>query len=242
MQPRTTRALVALRELILSGQLGAGEQLREVALSERLGVSRTPIRAALVQLADEGLVTKVGSSYVVRDFTDADIADAIEMRGVIEGTAARLAAERGVDESELARAREDVLEIEKLLRGPLEPRVAIERYLTLNASFHEQVSQLSESFVVRRMLEQVARLPFASANAFVIAESKLADVRTIFLIGNGQHRMLLEAIASREGTRAEAIAREHARLSLTTLRSVLVARASGERSSDLRRLASRTGT
>uniref|UniRef100_UPI0012FF493E GntR family transcriptional regulator n=1 Tax=Xanthomonas sp. SHU 308 TaxID=1591201 RepID=UPI0012FF493E len=61
---QTTRALLEVRELILAGALPAGERLSEVALVERLGVSRTPVRAALQRLAGEGLVQPLrGGGY-----------------------------------------------------------------------------------------------------------------------------------------------------------------------------------
>src|SRR5437763_1190821 len=91
-----TRALLRLRELILSGQFAPGTRLSELPLVERLGVSRTPLRLALAELEHEGLVRGLAAGgYVVRQFTQADISDAIEVRGVLEGTAARFAAERG---------------------------------------------------------------------------------------------------------------------------------------------------
>jgi DNA-binding GntR family transcriptional regulator len=67
---QTTKAIVSLRELILHGEIAPGEQLLEVVLVDRLGVSRTPIRAALAQLAQEGLLEKMpGGGYAVRKFT-----------------------------------------------------------------------------------------------------------------------------------------------------------------------------
>ena len=80
----------------------------ELRLVERLGVSRTPLRLALAALEHEGLLRGRGSrGYVVREFTAADISDAIELRGVLEGTAARFAAERGPTPAGPARAPRD---------------------------------------------------------------------------------------------------------------------------------------
>src|SRR5882757_11583501 len=90
------RALLRLRELILSGEFAPGERMSELPLVERLGVSRTPLRLALATLEHEGLLRGLdGGGYVVREFTQADMSDAIELRGVLEGTAARFAAQRG---------------------------------------------------------------------------------------------------------------------------------------------------
>jgi GntR family transcriptional regulator, vanillate catabolism transcriptional regulator len=89
-----TRALIMLRDMILSGELRGGARLRELALVEQLRLSRTPIRFALGRLADEGLVENVGGGFTVLEFTRGEIRDAIRLRGVIEGMAVRLAAER----------------------------------------------------------------------------------------------------------------------------------------------------
>src|ERR1700733_4559939 len=102
--PRTriTRAVLRLRELILSGEFEAGERMSELPLVERLGVSRTPVRLALAELEHEGLLARLpGGGYAVREFTLREIEEAVELRGVLEGTAARFAAERGATRREL---------------------------------------------------------------------------------------------------------------------------------------------
>ena len=94
---QSVKAQQRLRELILSGHLAAGSRIAELALVERLGMSRTPIRVALMRLGQEGLLDALpGGGYAVRTFSERDVADAIELRGTLEGLAARLAAERGV--------------------------------------------------------------------------------------------------------------------------------------------------
>ncbi|MDW8259747.1 MAG: GntR family transcriptional regulator, partial [Gammaproteobacteria bacterium] len=80
--PQSVKAQLRLRELIVSGQLRPGQRIAELALVERLGVSRTPVRAALAALHEEGLLEALpGGGYVVRAFSEADIHDAIELRG-----------------------------------------------------------------------------------------------------------------------------------------------------------------
>lgn len=89
------RVLFDLREEILSGALAPGTPLTEIALSERLGVSRTPLRAAIHRLAEEGLV-RAGTNRgaVVVGITGDDVDDIYCIRVRLEGLAARLAAER----------------------------------------------------------------------------------------------------------------------------------------------------
>src|SRR5918992_3781923 len=89
------RALLRLRELVLEGEFAPGERLSELPLVERLGVSRTPLRLALARLEHEGLIEALpGGGYAVRQFTRDDINEAVDLRGVLEGTAARFAAEQ----------------------------------------------------------------------------------------------------------------------------------------------------
>jgi GntR family transcriptional regulator, vanillate catabolism transcriptional regulator len=106
--PRTqiTKAVLRLRELIFNGRFSPGERMSELPLVELLGVSRTPLRLALAELEHEGLLRGLpGGGYVVREFTQGDVRDAIELRGVLEGTAARFAAERGGSARDLAALR-----------------------------------------------------------------------------------------------------------------------------------------
>jgi GntR family transcriptional regulator of vanillate catabolism len=222
MSSQTIKALMSLRELILSGDITPGERLLEVALVDRLEVSRTPIRAALVKLAEEGLLEQMpNGGYAVRKFTEHDIRDAIEARGMLEGMAARLAAERGVSALSLSKLKDCVEGIDDLLETTNLTSSDISRYFDLNELFHHQLVALSESFVVERMLERIVTLPFASPNAFVMAQSEIGQSWKVFFIAQEHHRGIIEAIENREGMRAESLAREHARLALRTLKTVL---------------------
>ena len=103
---QTVRAQLRLRELIIGGVLEPGRRIAELALVERLGVSRPPIRLALVRLEEEGLLEALpGGGFVVKVFSEDDIHDAIELRGTLEGLAVRLAAERGAPARLLAQAQ-----------------------------------------------------------------------------------------------------------------------------------------
>ena len=83
---QTVKALLSLRDLILTGELKAGDRISELAVVERLGVSRTPIRMALVRLEEEGLLELIPSGgFSVKAFSERDITDAIEIRGTLEG-------------------------------------------------------------------------------------------------------------------------------------------------------------
>ncbi|HAU22025.1 MAG TPA: GntR family transcriptional regulator, partial [Erythrobacter sp.] len=95
MAKASYRAYDTIRALILSGELSPGEQLSEEDLAERCGVSRTPVRDALRRLEAELLVRKNESQRsFVADWSLGDVADAFELRAMVEGYAARRAAER----------------------------------------------------------------------------------------------------------------------------------------------------
>lgn len=218
---QTIKAILRIREFILNGEFTPGERLLETVLVDRLQVSRTPIRAALARLTEQGLLERVpGGGYAVREFSKQDIHDAIEMRGAIEGLAARFAVERGIDKLALNPLKDCLAGIDALLEKRDLDNDDIARYLDLNDYFHHQLVSLPNSFVVEHMIERIVGLPFASPNAFVMAQQELSQSWQIFFIAQAHHRSIVEAIENREGARAEALAREHAYLSLRVLRTV----------------------
>ena len=217
------RAQVQLRELILSGELPPGSRVAELAIVERLGVSRTPIRAALLRLEQEGLIESLpGGGYAVRSFSEREIADAIELRGTVEGLVARTAAERGAPPQVLAAAREALAEIDQVLARSALDDEAFSRYVELNGRFHQLRGQLAGSMLLAREMERVASLPFASPSAFVIAQSNTPQARDMLVVAQDQHHQVLAAIEAREGSRAEALMREHSRIAQRNLRAVVL--------------------
>jgi GntR family transcriptional regulator of vanillate catabolism len=214
------RAVLRLRELILGGEFATGSRLSELPLVERLGVSRTPLRHAMATLAHEGLLDVLPrGGYAVRAFTRSDIEDAVELRGVLEGTAARLAAERGATDEQIAAMRACNLEMEPVVHEA--DYASFERYVGLNERFHAVLLDAAQSTVLVRTLGNIVALPFASASAFVLAEAELPESRAILVVANSQHLALVEAIERRQGARAESIAREHARIAIRNLDVVL---------------------
>ena len=218
------KAQLRLREMILAGELPGGARIAELTLVERLGVSRTPIRAALMRLEQEGLLDALpNGGYAVRTFSERDVADAIELRGTVEGLAARLAAERGAGQPVLAQARACLEEIDRVLERPALDDEAFTRYVELNQRFHNLFSELSGSTVLARELERVVNLPFASPSGFVVVQANSPRARDMLIVAQDQHRQVLDAIERREGARAEAIMREHSRLAQRNLREAVQA-------------------
>lgn len=215
---QTGRTLLNLRELLLRGDFKPGERISELPLVARLGVSRTPIRLALDRLANEGLLEVAPSGgFVVREFTRTDIWDAIEVRGVLEGTAARLASERLIEDSELDLLRSLQTQMDSIQHPTID---TFARYIDLNEAFHSALLDLAKSPMLRRALEKVMTLPFAAPSALVFARAKLPRAAEMFTIAGAHHRSLIEAIANRQGARAENLAREHALLSRRNLEMV----------------------
>lgn len=219
---QAVKVQLKLREMVLAGDLQAGSRITELALVEKLGVSRTPIRAALIRLEQEGLLQQMPSGgFAVRKFSEADVADAIELRGTVEGLAARMAAERGTSEADLERANRCLDSIDLLLRESVLHEEAFSRYVNLNAQFHALLGAFSASPVIQRELERVGSLPFASPSGFVGVQANSPQARDMLIVAQDQHRQVVQAIAQREGGRAEALMREHSRLAQRNLREAV---------------------
>ena len=215
---QTLAALLRLRELILEGGLAPGERLSELAVVERLGVSRTPVRAALARLEHEGLVEALpGGGYAVREFSRADVNDAIEIRGVLEGLAARLAAERGHAPAKVQRLKDILAGIDALVARPDISEDEFSSYVELNEAFHAAVVEMAGSPALTEQLARSYALPFASPSGFVLAQSSQPEARVILILAQEHHRAVVESIEAREGARAEALMREHARLARRNL-------------------------
>ena len=215
---QAVRAQLRLREMILAGDLPAGSRIAELTLVDKLGVSRTPIRTALMKLEQEGLLEALSNGgYAVRTFTERDVSDAIELRGTLEGLAARFAAERGCAPVVLAEAKACLDLIDELLASDSLNDEAFSAYVAHNERFHALLSEMTGSPVLQRELERVIGLPFASPSGFVISQANSPQARDMLVIAQEQHRQVLMAIEQREGSRAEAIMREHSRMAQRNL-------------------------
>ncbi|RWX75203.1 GntR family transcriptional regulator [Neorhizobium lilium] len=213
----TARALMELREKILSGDYPGGTRLFEVPLAETLQISRTPVREVMSRLSEEGLLDRLpNGGFAVRSFTYADAVDSIELRGVLEGTAMRLAAERGVSQEGLERLHALLGRLDACFSEDF-GEVDLEAYSSLNSAFHALVVKLSGSTVIRREIERATRLPFASPSAFLSGRAHVAAFRQSLHIAQDQHRSIVSAITAREGARAESLGREHARIARKNL-------------------------
>lgn len=217
-QTQTARAAMTLRDMIIDGRLRHDERYTETQLAEMLEMSRTPIRAALQRMTDEGLLTaQSGGGYFIRQLSRDEITETIELRGLIEGMCARLLAERGILSPALAELTDVLAELDLLLGDDAFGRAHLPAYERLNARFHHALVAATGSALLAQEVSRANARPFASASALVGTYESDRAARRHLLIGQDHHRTVIEAIRDRQGARAEAIMREHARLSLRNL-------------------------
>lgn len=195
---------VRLRELILSGSLRPGQRLTETALADEMGVSRTPVVAALKALNEQGLVRyAVNRGYWVREFSIDEVLEAYELRATLEGMACRLVAERGaggrdVDAMERCIATGDAV----LSTGELRVEDH-QRYQAMNVDFHSLIMQACGNRQLGEFVRKTHDLPLAS--------NRVVFWRSIEIVrrSHDAHVRVLDAIKQRQGSRAEMLMREH---------------------------------
>ena len=216
---QVSRATLGLREMLLRGEFRPGQRIAEIPLSAKLGVSRTPLRLAFERLEHEGLIKALPhTGFAAGEFTLADIWDAIETRGILEGAAARLAAERLNDPAQL----EPLRKINRAMRAisPINFDKFIE-YLELNEAFHRAILDLANNKILRRAIEQIYKFPFSVPSSRALLPMSLRAAKELVPIAEEHHKAIIQAIEHREGSRAEGIAREHAQVTRTNLEKAL---------------------
>ena len=218
MRNQQTRVTVQLREKILNGEYSAGERITETSLAKSLGASRTPIRYALSILEQEGLVTGVPNrGYRVVTFSMQDISNAIDLRGALEGMAARIIAERGVSEA-ISDAFHEFLDAgDRIIENEIIDETDIVDYTNMNAHFHELLIKTANNRPLENALNLTDKVPFVGAGALAFSMNHIETVKKIFQQGHAQHHVIVEAIENGEGTRVEALLREHAMVTKKSL-------------------------
>lgn len=204
-----------LRKLIGEGFYQPGERIGEVAVAEQLGVSRTPVRLAFRTLEQEGLLQRAGKrGFMVREFTEADVHCAVEVRGVLEGLAARRLAERGLP-AELDETLELWIQAGRrlLAKGHL-VESDIGEWSELNRHFHEAIVGSAGSSVIGDAIARNNHLPFAAADSIIIDSEALDREFHKLKMAQMQHELVVQALRRGEGARAEMLMREHALVGL----------------------------
>jgi GntR family transcriptional regulator of vanillate catabolism len=204
-ETRSLSVMDHLREAILSGELSAGTHLQEVRLSQSFGVSRTPVRAALQGLSAAGLLDyEPNRGYVVRTFSLAELIDAYEIRGALEGLAARFAAERGLSDTQSA-----IIE-QALQRGDSVfvthdqiNETVIKTVEEINVTFHSTVLEAASNRLLGQSIELSYQVPKVSINNIFMLD--FSDLSERF----AEHHAIFEAILARAPLKAETIMRDH---------------------------------
>jgi len=205
------RVIMALRKMIASGELKSGERIAEIPTAAALGVSRMPVRTALRSLEQEGLVVRLGArGYAARGVSSAGIRDAIEVRGVLEGFAARRLAERGMPPETRARLAGLIAEGEALFAAGRLNAEDLDRYGAYNLAFHDALVAAAGNAAVAAALARNSFEPFAGAGAMALDLADLATEYDHLLAAHRQHQAVFEAVARGDAEAAERIMRDHA--------------------------------
>ena len=191
----------ALKSAITAMDIYSGDEapkLDERRLAEDLGVSRTPIREALSQLAQEGLVEMIPrrGTFVARK-SKQEILEIISVWAALESMAARLATQVATDE-EIGQLRRLFVTFE----GPNPPQAHIDEYSDTNIQFHQRIIALSKSELLKRMADSLF-VHMRAIRAQTSTERDRAD-RSII-----DHLQIIEAIETRDTDLAERLVREH---------------------------------
>ncbi|MGH1358191.1 MAG: GntR family transcriptional regulator [Burkholderiaceae bacterium] len=205
--------LARLRAKILDQAYPAGSRMAETAVAADLGVSRTPVRLAFRSLEQEGLLQRVSKrALIVREFSDADILQAVAVRGVLEGLAARNLAENGLSEQSRQTLAQCIRDGEALLEKGSLGAGDLEEWSRLNALFHKTILAADESSVIREAIARNDHMPFASANSIMLAHNALAAEYEKIRMAQFHHRLIYEALVNNESARVENLMREHANI------------------------------
>jgi DNA-binding GntR family transcriptional regulator len=184
---------------IKTGEFGAGAKLNEIDLSTHLRVSRSPVREAFRALEEAGLVRlEKNRGVYIREISDAEAAELYEVRGGLDEMAGRLLAPR-VTDRELQELRRMLAQLEaSSIRG------GVNHYFPLNIAFHDRLVELAGNATLLGLYRQVVnRLHLLRRRGFSGAGSSEAS--------HEEHRMILEALATRDGEVAARAMRQHVR-------------------------------
>lgn len=201
MAKASDKAYSTIRAMILSGELTSGEALGEEALAERCGVSRTPVRDALRRLESELLVRRNDAQRsFVTDWSLDDVGDSFELRAMLEGYAARRAAER-MDEPTLDRLRRYNA---RILDAIDQTKPDVDAFLENNREFHALILRKSGSRRLASLLGVLIEQPIVWRTAHHYSRDALFH-------SHSEHDDLLAAFSRRDGAWAEATMAAHIR-------------------------------
>ena len=186
-----------LHHEILLNRLKPGDPLRQEEITERLGVSRTPVREAIQRLQSEGLVTFVPrKGAVVSSIPHKRIEEIYDIRGRLEAFAAGLAVAH-VTESQQEQLKKLVFEMEQL-----DPVADLEKALEKNREFHYIIYSASGNQTLVEMIEQLWRHIQRLRSFYLLTPNGYRD-------STAEHRKILDAIVARDQAQVEDLVRMH---------------------------------
>jgi len=186
-----------IREAIFEGRLDPGQRLKEEELAQELGISRTPVREALLILQAEGLVSAVPNrGAVVRTYTESDLIDMYELRALLESFAAHQAAKR-ITDAQLAELS-DSCEHFKELRQSRDLLGLIKE----NLNFHQTIVEAAGTTKLADLVRSAVELPLVYRSFFWFSEQEME-------ISERSHRKLLATLRAGDSERAELLMKEH---------------------------------
>lgn len=210
LRNRQQTVVEQVREMIMTGAVEAGQRLLEIPLSEQLQVSRTPVREALIVLAEDGLVEyRPNRGYVVRQFSFDYIMQAYVVREALEGLVCRLAAERTLEPELVERMRlclargDDILAANRLsvtLRDP---------WREVNDELHTLLIEAAANPPLMQALNAATNIPYASSRVVHWFEEEDMEGLYQLRMVHRQHHEICAAILNGEGYRAEMLMRGH---------------------------------
>lgn len=200
MPKAVDRAYELIRTDILSGALRPGEQVREEALAEACGVSRTPVREAMRRLEAEHLIRRVAQRSFIAALSTDEVEEAFTLRAMLEGHAAARAAER-ISAPRLKALVKNV-ESAKILIGGAMPDIA--GFLDHNREFHAIILQEAGSERLSGLLATIVEQPVILRTASHYGRDQLA--RSV-----AEHEELVEAFRHRDPEWARAVMAAHIR-------------------------------
>lgn len=221
-ETQVERVTLELRQLIFDGELPPGQHIAEIPIAERLGSSRTPVRLALGILENEGLVTRAPRrGFVVRQITIAEIADAFDVRGVLEGLACETLIDRGFDTATRVILEECIEEGERLLASGRFTAADAAHWSRMNARFHLAVATGAGSKPLEAAIRFNSRVPLVPAGAIAFKVDNLGLAHRYMSEAQNEHVALVSALRRRDAAAAVALARTHARNSRDNLKAEL---------------------
>lgn len=194
-ESKTTTVYEQLRHDLTRGDIEPGQRLAESALVRRYGVSRTPVREALIRLEHDGLIERRGNTVFARQRSPQEVLDIYRVRVFLEGAVAASAAQR--------RTETDLIRIEAaVVQGEAATSADGSELQDLNTRFHEALADASHNATLvelqGRLTRQIARLPSTTLTYPGRWDTTLAE-----------HRAIFDAIRTGDADRAEQLARDH---------------------------------